>query len=73
MKLCCLKTLGSDYPLTWLHIPKEWNPQEKPVTEVGVPVETQTKNLSDACREALQPEPTCEQIISYNASVKFCN
>ena len=73
MKLCCLETFGSAYPLPWLHIPKEQNPQGKPVTEVGVPAETQMKNLSDACWEALLPEPVCKKIISFTAGVKFCN
>lgn len=73
MKLCCLETFGSDHPLPWLHIPKEQNPQGKPVTEVGVPAETQTKNLSDAFREALLSEPVCKEIISFTANMKFCN
>jgi len=59
MKLCCFETSGSDNPLKWLHNLQEQNPQEKPVTEVGVPAETQMKNLSDACQEALLPEPVC--------------
>jgi len=58
IRMCCLKTLGSDYPHMYCHIPGEWNPQLQAYTKFRqhthmkiTPTKSTMQSLHEQCHK----------------------